>query len=519
MYESDAKLKALIESGGMEIEPDPVRMEAVRERMLRISRTPAARIVRPRTIAAMFLALVTICIVGVAATETGRKIIRWIYTPLGQATVRTFSIAPDANAVWGVARVATDGVSAGGISDQEAEEMKRRFTEAHQIAQAGGGRLTGLLEVPGHTTYVIEYRLSDGTYESVGSSRPTGLQAANMRIDEIEQLRDAGHGQLLLTEDFPIGLGRFKIRFTLSNGEVVDLVTNYPPGTRQEREAIFAETRSLKQARQFSVLDASRDPRGRTFGILRYRLADGRVVGVSEDVPQEVVSSNGKMTVVAETEHTAGIHSGGFANEKEASKVQKRGEELLRIAEAGGGRLSAIIDRLGLSGEEPITVYRIECTLGDGTNETMNTNVVTGKQRTNLRLDEILALRDAGQGQLVGRGSDPERPGLYSVRYTLSDGRTVDIDTTCPPCTRQQREAMFAEIRQLKEGFRFSVREPVRKSGVVRGVLRYNLSDGRTLELYDFVPREAISADGKYVVVPGSAEKVEIGATPAPLKK
>jgi hypothetical protein len=121
----------------------------------------------------------------------------------------------------------------------------------------------------------------------------------------------------------------------------------------------------------------------------------------------------------------------------------------------------------------------------------------------NMRIDEIEQLRDAGLGKVVGCGRDPERPGLYSVRYTLSDGKTVDIDTTCPPCTRHQREAMFAEVRQLKKAFRFSVSQPVRKRESVFGYLRYNLSNGRTLELYDRLPREAISADGKYVVVPG----------------
>ncbi len=62
----------------------------------------------------------------------------------------------------------------------------------------------------------------------------------------------------------------------------------------------------------------------------------------------------------------------------------------------------------------------------------------------------------------------------------------------------------------------FSVLEPVRAAnGVVRGIVRYDLSDGRTIELPERIPREVISTDGKYVVVPGSSEKIEIKDFPA----
>ncbi len=384
MSDIDAKLKAVIESGGIETEPDPVRMGAVRERMLHISRMPAARITRPRTIVATIAVVVTLCIVGVAATEAGRKILRWIYTPVMQTATTTFETGLDANGNRDVVGIVT--TDARTFSDQEMERMKRRLTETHQIKQAGGGRLTGLIEIPGPTAYVIEYRLSDGTCQSMSSGRPSGLQAKNMRIDEIDQLRDAGQGQLIASEDFPIGLGRFNIRFTLSDGKTVDLVTNYPPGTRQERETIFAETRTLKRECQFKVDNASRDSHGRVHGLLQYKLADGRVVGITEDLPEGVISPDGKGVVVGETEHTAAIPSGGFAGALEARKARERMQEYSRVADAGGGRLVAIFDNVGSIGQASMTLYRIQYTLSDGTNDIAQTNVPTEKQRANFKL-------------------------------------------------------------------------------------------------------------------------------------
>jgi hypothetical protein len=126
-----------------------------------------------------------------------------------------------------------------------------------------------------------------------------------MRIEEIMYLRDAGAGEIITQDEFPIGLGSYTLRFTLSDGRTVDLQTNYPPAPRTDREAIFLETRALKKQLKFFVQNASRNnsnPKAAVWGILQYKLADGRTVGISERVPTEVISSDGRNVTNTETE-------------------------------------------------------------------------------------------------------------------------------------------------------------------------------------------------------------------------
>ena len=106
-------------------------------------------------------------------------------------------------------------------------------------------------------------------------------------------LRDAGACQVLSQKPSRKGLGKYTIRFTLSDGQTIDLTTTYPPGTRQEREKIFAETRERSSsASRSKSLKAVRLP-GDTCGLLRYTLADGRTVGITEQVPKEVLTPDG----------------------------------------------------------------------------------------------------------------------------------------------------------------------------------------------------------------------------------
>jgi hypothetical protein len=80
------------------------------------------------------------------------------------------------------------------------------------------------------------------------------------------------------------------------------LKANYPPGTRAERGAIFVETRQLKAAHRFSVEGASSNPDGSVWGVLRYTLADGRQVGIAEQVPPDMVTPDGKSVITTETD-------------------------------------------------------------------------------------------------------------------------------------------------------------------------------------------------------------------------
>ncbi len=194
----------------------------------------------------------------------------------------------------------------GPISPEEQEAVAEKFAEQYDSKQAGDGRLVGLIESPGfagisHTIYLIEYTLSTGEKDIVGSGAPTGPQAENMRLDEIMQLRDAGEGEILRHDPLPIGMGKYTLRLTLSDGVIVELETYFPPSTRAEREAIFAEMRTLKAAHRFKVLSAMFDPANAlagVWGLLQYELADGRVVGATEQIPAELVSEDGTQVVM-----------------------------------------------------------------------------------------------------------------------------------------------------------------------------------------------------------------------------
>ncbi|MHC4415274.1 MAG: hypothetical protein ACYS0G_08325 [Planctomycetota bacterium] len=207
-------------------------------------------------------------------------------------------------------------VSSGGAapaSPDEEQETIEKYREVHEIQKAGGGRLVGLLEGPGWdgelgtTTFRVSYTLVSGETMTLGGGAPSARQRANMRIDEIQRLRDEGAGEIVARSESPLGLGGFTIRFTLFDGETVDLRTVYPPGTREDREAIFAETRKLKAQRRFSVTRAQVAPVSGVWGILIYTLSDGRSVRHYEQVPTDLITSDGRHIVMPSTGETVEI--------------------------------------------------------------------------------------------------------------------------------------------------------------------------------------------------------------------
>jgi len=249
--------------------------------------------------------------VGLAATQTGRDWIRSLFVPVEETHVAEWT-SPDGG-TWTRER---HGV--GPFSAEEKQALADTYAEVYRIKQAGGGRLVGLIENPSPfggamTTYLIEYTLSNGGALRIGSGRPQGKQAKNMRIDEIERLRDAGAGQIIRQEPSEMGMGNYLIRFTLSDGQTVDLHALYPPSTREERERMFAEMRDLRVQRHFEVLRAWRaveEPKWGVFGILRYTLSDGRVVGTTELIPPDLVSDDGRFVVLPETGERTIISAG-----------------------------------------------------------------------------------------------------------------------------------------------------------------------------------------------------------------
>lgn len=167
--------------------------------------------------------------------------------------------------------------------------------------------MVGLLEGPGWTgelsatTFQVKYTLANGETITVGEGNLSTAQRANMWIDEIQRLRSAGAGEVLSQTESPLGLGCFTIRFALPNGETVDLQTVYPPSTRQEREAIFAEIRELKSQRRFSVKEARVVSGSGVWGRLVYSLSDGRTVVHYEPVPTDLISSDGRRIAIPGT--------------------------------------------------------------------------------------------------------------------------------------------------------------------------------------------------------------------------
>jgi hypothetical protein len=283
-----------LESAELDGRVDPARIDAVRDRMMSIASAQPGRTRRYRRVWVTVLALFGLCGIGLAATETGREFVRSIFTPVDRHHAVEWD-APDGG-MWMRSR------DAGPFSSEEEKQTAEEFNEIFEIKQAGGGRLVGLLESPiygrrgSELGFRVAYTLSNGEVETVGGGDLTEKQMANMRIDEITQLRESGAGEVIEHRDLPIGLGGYTIRFTLSDGQTVDLTTWYPPGTRAEREAIFAETRELKSRLRFTVDEAfgiEEYPEQGTWGLLRYTLADGRAVGIIERIPDEVVSDDG----------------------------------------------------------------------------------------------------------------------------------------------------------------------------------------------------------------------------------
>lgn len=310
MCHDDADLRAVLESGELDGQVDPVRIDAVRDRMMIIASSHPGRRRRYRQAWVTVSVLFGLCGIGLAATETGRAFVRSIFTPVDTHHAVEWD-APDGG-TWIQSR------DAGPFSPEEEKQTAEEFNEIFEIQQAGGGRLVGLMEGPDYgwggsePGYRVAYTLSNGEVETVGGGELTEKQMVNMRVDEIMELREGGAGEVIEHRDLPIGMGLYTIRFTLSDGQSVDLTAWYPPGTQAEREAIFTETRELKIQLHFTVDKAfgyEKYPEQGTWGLLRYTLADGRTVGIIERIPDELVSEDGtqvEMPDVSESGTAAG---------------------------------------------------------------------------------------------------------------------------------------------------------------------------------------------------------------------
>lgn len=304
-------MEELLAGASLNIEPDGQHMQAVHARAMGLAGSARPRRHVGRSVGIGAVLLVGAATAGLAGTQAGRNWVRQIVTPVYKTEVVTVSCPPDPAAPSGhavtmsVSRTSTGG-DAQPFTPEEKAAINAEMTEVRQISRAGGGRLTGLLESVAskrdgvYTVFMVEYTLAGGKKITLGSPKPERpLNGVN--VDELLQLRDSGAGELISSKPFPIGLGLYIIRFTLSNGTSIDLQTYYPPGARAEREAIVAETRQLKAAGRFTVDDANSQPDGGVWGTLRYTLADGRQVGITEQVPSEALAPDGKSVITTES--------------------------------------------------------------------------------------------------------------------------------------------------------------------------------------------------------------------------
>jgi hypothetical protein len=300
-------IDGILEIAAVDGRPDPERMSAVRARMLELARRPGAPRRRSRLALIIIVLASGFSVAGLATTRTGWDFVLKLLTPIYSSDAVTWQ-SPDNQTIYTWSSYGTGDAKPMPLEEKQAAISD--FQQIHEIAQGGGGRLTGLLEGPGweghfyHIVYVVEYTLSDGRTRSVGGDL-TERQARNMRIGDLMELRDSGSGQIVSRTDSSIGLGNYILRFTLPDGQDLDLMTRYPPGPRKDREAIFTETRALKKALQFTVLQPNRHTSAspsKVWAILRYTLADGRTVGISEQVPPEIISADGKSLLNAQIE-------------------------------------------------------------------------------------------------------------------------------------------------------------------------------------------------------------------------
>jgi hypothetical protein len=142
------------------------------------------------------------------------------------------------------------------------------------------------------------------------------------------------------------------------------------------------------------------------------------------------------------------------------------------------------------------------CVRNHGSTETAGQGVLSPKQKVNMRADELMALRDAGAGEVITEDSSLLGTGKYTIRFTLSDGQKVDLETYYPVGTRQDREKIFAETRELKKQLRFAVDDPrgPLSGGDIWAILHYTMADGRTVGIAEPVLKEALTPDGKHVL-------------------
>jgi catechol 2,3-dioxygenase-like lactoylglutathione lyase family enzyme len=303
MCESDPEIRNLVESAGLSGNPDSRRMAAVRQRL---AQTPLAprRTHRLRTAGIAGLIVVAGAGAVIGGTQTGRDFVRHLFFPVStsyQVTVPTQD---------GVMSYGRDNVP---FTPEEQQEARSSLLDVKQQMETGGGELIGITEHrdpagPGLSyTYLVRYDFGNGNQSTIGQgklpTRPEELQ----RAQEIIAQYEAGLGEVVSHTKHGMGMGTYTLRFVLSDGQTTEVETQFPPGPRADREAVFAETAAYLQSGRFTVNNASLESGDQVWGLVTFRLADGRTVGLVEHIPAKFISPDGKHVVLPDADDSLEI--------------------------------------------------------------------------------------------------------------------------------------------------------------------------------------------------------------------
>lgn len=302
MLNCDDDLLKNLEVAEMKTQQSEDRVRAIRDEMMSRAQAPRSPRRPARTIGVAVLLMCVTCGAVLAGTAKGRSLISQMLLPARESKSFTME-SPDG---VDVTFTALNELPAG----EEGERISEIVSDMEQIKKAGGGHLVGLLESFNEDgsirrTLQVEYFPSFGVGGPMGETVESlsQKQRDNMRIGELLKLHDAGEGELVKTRPFQRGGGSFYyIRYTFADGGHQVVQTWLPPGSRADREAIFAETRALKKMQLFSVsnpyLSPSEEPGREGEMVLEadftYKLSSGEEVTIFEKVPAELISADGK---------------------------------------------------------------------------------------------------------------------------------------------------------------------------------------------------------------------------------
>jgi len=152
--------------------------------------------------------------------------------------------------------------------------------------------------------------------------------------------------------------------------------------------------------------------------------------------------------------------------------------EVDKLKNQGRGRLVGVLET------PDFLIYLVEYTLASGKTVRVGGNTVSEAQKEAMHLDEIELLRREGKGRLISQEEGRKGLGSFMIEYELRNGERVTLETWYPPGPQSKRDRIFEELRKLRNlgaGKIMELRSS--ESGRLSGLVRYTLSDGRKVNL------------------------------------